>query len=102
MSIVYGYEDKTTDDHFVHVAEAASKILSDSMLPGAAAVNTFPILRYLPSWMPGAGFQRTAAECRQLTKQMRELPFAFAKQNMRDGRDSKSVVAKLLESNEVN
>jgi hypothetical protein len=25
------------------------------------AVNFIPILRHLPSWMPGAGFQRFAA-----------------------------------------
>ncbi|KAJ7250815.1 cytochrome P450 [Mycena haematopus] len=65
------------------------------------AVNTFPILRYLPSWMPGAGFKRFAAECRQLTKEMREVPFDFVKQNMRNGVDSKSIVARLLEANKA-
>ncbi|KAF7374350.1 Cytochrome p450 [Mycena sanguinolenta] len=100
MSTVYGYDVKPINDHFVDLAETAVKPLNNSVLPGAAAVNVFPILRYLPSWMPGAGFQRTAAECRQLTKQMRELPFEFVKQNMRDGRDSTSVVAKMLESND--
>ncbi|KAF7346397.1 O-methylsterigmatocystin oxidoreductase [Mycena sanguinolenta] len=78
------------------------KKLSDSVFPGAAAVNTFPILRYLPSWMPGAGFQQFAAESRRLNKEMREVPFEFVKQNMRDGVDSKSIVAKLLEANSPN
>ncbi|KAF7374524.1 Cytochrome p450 [Mycena sanguinolenta] len=99
MATVYGYEVQQTNDHFVGLAEDAVKRLSDFFSPGAVAVNTFPILRYLPSWMPGADFQRFAAECRQLIKQMREAPFNFVKQNMRGGTDSTSIVAKLLEGN---
>ncbi|KAF7374570.1 O-methylsterigmatocystin oxidoreductase [Mycena sanguinolenta] len=100
MATVYGYEVRPTNDYFVGLAEDAIKRLSDSFFPGAVAVNTFPILRYLPSWMPGAGFQRFAAECRQLIKEMREAPFEFVKQNMRDGTDSTSVVARLLENDQ--
>ncbi|KAF7374566.1 CyP450 monooxygenase [Mycena sanguinolenta] len=99
MATVYGYEVQPTNDHFVGLAENAVKRISDSLFFGAMVVNTFPILRHLPSWIPGAGFQRFAAECRQLTKEMREAPFNFVKQNMRDGTDSTSVVARLLESN---
>ncbi|KAF7374578.1 O-methylsterigmatocystin oxidoreductase [Mycena sanguinolenta] len=98
MATLYGYEVQPTNDHFVSLSEEAMKRLSDSFFPGAVAVNTFPILRYLPSWMPGGDFQRFAAECRQLIKEMREAPFEFVKQNMRDGMDSASVVARLLES----
>ena len=61
MATLYGYEVQKTNDHFVGLAEDALKRLSDSVFPGAVAVNTFPILRYLPSWMPGADFQRFAA-----------------------------------------
>ncbi|KAJ7811371.1 cytochrome P450 [Mycena leptocephala] len=71
-----------TNDRFVTLSENAVKKLSDSFFPGAVAVNTFPILRYLPAWFPGAGFQSYAAECRQLTQEMRAVPFGFAKQNM--------------------
>ncbi|KAJ6512839.1 cytochrome P450 [Mycena sanguinolenta] len=98
MATLYGYEVQPTDDHFVALSENVMQRLADSFFPGAVAVNTFPILRYLPSWMPGGDFQRFAAECRQMIKEMREAPFNFVKQNMRDGMDSTSVVARLLES----
>ncbi|KAJ7366948.1 cytochrome P450 [Mycena albidolilacea] len=101
MATVYGYEVKPSNDRFVALSENAVKKLSDSFLPGAAVVNAFPILRYMPSWMPGAGFQRVAAECRQITEEMQKVPFNFVKQNMRDGVDSTSVVAKLLEANQA-
>ncbi|KAJ7259499.1 cytochrome P450 [Mycena haematopus] len=101
MATVYGYEVQPNNDHFVALSENVVKKLAESFFPGAVAVNTFPILRYLPSWMPGAGFKRFAAECRQLTNEMREVQFDFVKQNMRDGVDSKSVVARLLEANQA-
>ncbi|KAJ7935552.1 cytochrome P450 [Mycena leptocephala] len=101
MSIVYGYDVQPSNDRFVALSENTVKKLSDSFFPGAVAVNTFPILRYLPAWFPGAGFQLYAAECRQLTQEMRAVPFGFVKQNMRDGADSQSVVAKLLEASQA-
>ncbi|KAF7357560.1 O-methylsterigmatocystin oxidoreductase [Mycena sanguinolenta] len=99
MATVYGYEVQPTNDHFVSLSESATKKLVGAIFPGAVAVDTFPILRYLPSWMPGAGFQRYAAEARRLTSEMQEVPLNFVKQNMRDGMDSTSVVAKLLAAN---
>jgi len=101
MSTIYGYDIKPNNDRFVIISENAVKKVADAFFPGAVAVNTFPILRYLPSWMPGAGFQRYAAECRQLTQEMQKVPFNFVKQNMHDGVDSRSVVAKLLETNQA-
>ncbi|KAF8139517.1 cytochrome P450 [Mycena galopus ATCC 62051] len=102
MSTVYGYEVKPNNDRFVALSEKAVKKITEAFLPGVAAVNTFPILRYLPSWMPGAGFQHSAAECRQLTKEMRRVQFDFVKQNMHDGVETNAVVAKLLEADRYN
>ncbi|KAF7357540.1 O-methylsterigmatocystin oxidoreductase [Mycena sanguinolenta] len=99
MATLYGYQVQSANDYFVALSESAVKKVSESTFPGAMAVNTFPILRYLPSWMPGAGFQRYAAETRQLTKEMQEAPVDFVKQNMRDGMDSTSIVAKLFAAN---
>ncbi|KAJ7837671.1 cytochrome P450 [Mycena olivaceomarginata] len=98
MSAVYGYEVEPSNDRFVTICDAAVRKLADSFFPGAVAVNVIPILRHLPSWMPGAGFQRFAAECRELNQEMKKGPFEFTKQNMRDGAEANSVVAKLLES----
>ncbi|KAJ6466262.1 cytochrome P450 [Mycena sanguinolenta] len=100
MATVYGYDVHPTNDHFVALSESAVAKLSESIFPGAVAVDTFPVLRYLPSWMPGAGFQRFAAESRQLTKEMQEVPVNLEYgAKIRDGIDSTSVVAKLFAAN---
>jgi len=96
---VYGYRVKGSNDYFVTLSEQAVKKLSDSVLPGASPVNVLPFLRYFPGWFPGCGFQYAAAECRRQTKEMQQVPVDFVKQNMRDGKDSISMTAKLLEAN---
>ncbi|KAF7346414.1 putative cytochrome P450 [Mycena sanguinolenta] len=101
MATVYGYDVQNSNDRLVALSENAVKKLSDSFFTGAVVVNMFPILRYLPSWMPGAGFRQYAADCQEATKEMRQVPFDFVKQNMRDGFDSKSMVARLLEENKA-
>ncbi|KAF8158900.1 hypothetical protein K438DRAFT_1505665, partial [Mycena galopus ATCC 62051] len=60
VGMVYGYDIKSMDDRFVYLAEEAVKRFAESVLPGAFAVNTFPFLRYCPSWFPGCGFQQFA------------------------------------------
>ncbi|KAJ6559091.1 cytochrome P450, partial [Mycena vulgaris] len=101
MATMYGYQVEPTDDHFVTLSENAVKKLSESTLPGAAAVNAFPILRHLPGWFPGCGFQYFAADCRKLTEEMQQVPFDFVKQNMGDGIGAKSIVASLLDTNQA-
>ncbi|KAJ7505253.1 cytochrome P450 [Mycena galericulata] len=101
MSAVYGYHVEPINDHFVTLSESAVKKLSDTSLPGAAAVNAFPILRHLPGWFPGCGFQYFAAECRKLTEEMQRVPLDFVKQNLRDGTGASSIAAKLLEANQA-
>jgi len=82
MSTVYGYDIAPANDRFVFIAEAAIAQLGAAIFPGAVAVNAFPLLRYLPRWMPGCGFKRFAEESEKLTNEMQNVPFDFVKQNM--------------------
>ena len=82
MSAVYGYDIKPKGDYFVDLAEAAVAKLSESIFPGASAVNALPVLRYLPAWFPGAGFKRFAHETKMLTRQMRDVPFEFVQKSI--------------------
>ncbi|KAJ7928088.1 cytochrome P450 [Mycena leptocephala] len=101
MATIYGYDIKPTHDRFVDLAEDAVKKLSDSVFPGAFAVNTFPFLRHLPSWFPGCSFHQYAKDTSNLLVEMINAPFDFVRQNMRDGVGGLSVVGQLLERNDV-
>ncbi|KAJ7069771.1 cytochrome P450 [Mycena amicta] len=98
LSTVYGYDIEPMNDSFVTLAENAVQKLGESVFPGAVAVNMFPWLRHLPGWLPGCGFQQFCADTRLLTARMKEEPYEFAKRNALEGKDSRSVVAKIIQT----
>ena len=42
---------------------------------GLYLVDILPILRHVPSWVPGAGFQKQAKVFRELQEDFRQLPY---------------------------
>jgi hypothetical protein len=98
---MYGHDIAPEDDRFVLIAGKAVDKLSQSVFPGAKAVNALPFrthlcvctcyftltsfwfaVRHLPAWFPGAGFKRFAAEGRLLTEEMQQVPFQSVKDKM--------------------
>ena len=54
---------------------------TEAFIPGSFLVEQFPLLQYVPAWVPGAGFQKKFARWRLLVKDLLELPFAEAKRS---------------------
>ncbi|KAF8135168.1 CyP450 monooxygenase [Boletus edulis] len=100
MTIVYGYEMAPRNDLFASIADRASEMLTNCFFPGAALVNTFPVLQHLPEWFPGAGFKHYAKICRKLTRELRDLPFNYVRKQMAEGIAPHSMVSEMLEKNE--
>lgn len=79
IRVGYGIDvDKDKDTDYLGIAERALVIFSQTFLPGKYLVEIFPILRYLPSFMPGAGFKREAAAWYPLVRRMRDVPWEAA------------------------
>ncbi|KAJ7301348.1 cytochrome P450 [Mycena albidolilacea] len=81
MSVTYGIDVLPSDDPYVTLAHKA---------------NTFPILKHIPRWFPGAGFKRQAEEWLNLSRGMLELPFAETKRQMDSGTAPPSFTADSL------
>jgi len=94
ISIAYGINVLPVDDPYVEISEQALEPLLRAIMPGAFFVNYLPALKYVPDWMPFAGFKRKAKEWRKLTMRMFEVPFATAKRQI----DSGNFVASLTSS----
>ena len=75
MSMTYGVEVKDTDDPLIGLAEVAVKSASQSIIPGAYLVDLIPILKYIPEFVPGAGFQKKARVWRKVQEDSREKPY---------------------------
>ncbi|KAJ3486355.1 hypothetical protein NLJ89_g11818 [Agrocybe chaxingu] len=85
MSVAYGLEVKSKDDPYIKTAEKGVHPLVAAGVPGAFLVDTLPILKYVPEWVPGASFQRKAKEWKKLARNMIEKPFEAAKRNIAAG-----------------
>ncbi|KAK7692050.1 hypothetical protein QCA50_005455 [Cerrena zonata] len=98
MKITYGYSVTEGKDPYVDIVDKAMENFSVTTTPGAFLVDVLPILRYVPSWVPGAKFQKLATEWRAETMAMAETPFAMVKQQMREGTALPSYTKNLLET----
>ncbi|KAJ7496489.1 cytochrome P450 [Mycena latifolia] len=81
MDIAYGI-DVDSNNQYIDLAEEAMHGLSTASLPGQFLVDTFPVLKYVPSWVPGADFKRKAKHWHKATRRLLELPFAQAKREI--------------------
>ena len=82
MKIVYGIAVQEFDDPYVAIAEEVLNGAVQAGIPGAFWVDLFPILKYIPSWFPGAGFQKTAARVRKANSIMAEKPFGHVHEQL--------------------
>jgi len=82
MSVVYGIRTLENDDPYIAGAERAVQGVVEGFTPGKFWIDFLPVLKYVPAWMPGAGFQRKAAKWKVDALALRDVPWDNA---VRDG-----------------
>ena len=82
MEIAYGIEVQESGDPYISLAEKVINSGNEVAIPGAFWVDLFPILAYIPSWFPGASFQKKAAHWRELGETMVEKPFRYVQEQL--------------------
>ncbi|KAF8815154.1 cytochrome P450 [Phlegmacium glaucopus] len=97
MKITYGIDIKETDDPYVHLAKESLGGLNEVATPGAFWVDVFPFLKHVPSWFPGAGFQKKAAYWRGVNADLTELPFRHVEEQLKTGKAPPSIVSNLID-----
>jgi hypothetical protein len=95
MGITYGYEVQPENDPYVSAVLELNGILTKGLTPERSAILlAFPFRKlistpsnvteisavaHIPTWFPGAGFQREALYTRQLAQKVLNAPFEFTK-----------------------
>ncbi|KAF8510113.1 cytochrome P450 [Hysterangium stoloniferum] len=97
MEIVYGIKVAPKNDSYLSAAEEAMHAATVAGSFGGFLVDGLPILKYVPSWFPGASFKRKAADWRKATTYMSEAPFQAVKKAMAEGNAPPSFTSSLLE-----
>lgn len=97
LRTLYNYEtDPNKSDPIVTNTNQVMEDFSRATTPGAWAVDLIPWLKYVPKWMPGAGFHQTAKVFRDRLMHSIEDPYHYVKQQMTKGNDDVSYVAGLI------
>lgn len=81
LRIVYGADIKDENDERLCVASQALEAVGQST-PGHFLVETLPFLRYIPSWIPGAGFQRLFAKSKIANERLKNTLFDEVQQGL--------------------
>ncbi|KAF8799127.1 cytochrome P450 [Phlegmacium glaucopus] len=106
ISLSYGIQIKETNDPFVNLAEEALKSAASAGKIGSFLVDLFPILKYVPEFVPGAGFKKQARIWRKLQEDFRERPFLASIEAMASGQARPSFTSIALgdvdESRDIN
>ena len=82
MKISYGIDVQESDDPYISLAEDSLDGINQVAILGTFWVDFFPILKYVPSWFPGAGFQKKATQWRELNAIMTEKPFRYVEEQL--------------------
>ncbi|RPD69167.1 cytochrome P450 [Lentinus tigrinus ALCF2SS1-7] len=94
--IAYGIDVDKSDVDYLGIAEEAMHNFSMMFQPGKHLVESFPILRFLPSFFPGAQFKRDAAKGYPVVRAMRDVPWAASKEAMCQGKLLPSMASGML------
>ncbi|KAG5991739.1 hypothetical protein E4U52_003373 [Claviceps spartinae] len=98
LKIVYDYAiEPHQADPLVTIIERTMVIFSKTVLPFAWAVDMVPQLRYLPSWLPGVSFHKTARQWKPVAERMIDVPYNFVRQQMSSGSFTPSFVSQNIE-----
>ncbi|KAJ7065510.1 cytochrome P450 [Mycena amicta] len=97
MDMTYGITVRAEADPYIDTIEEAMRGLSIATIPGAFLVDMFPVLKYVPSWFPGANFKRRAARWRKVRLDAVEVPFEETRKNVMLGTAVPSYVSTRLQ-----
>src|SRR5258708_1917033 len=82
MKTMYGYDVESLDDPCVIAADKSVTLAAQLFVPGETLINIFPILAFIPAWVPGASSHKAAAEVKRLTDELIRFPMDWAKMRM--------------------
>ena len=81
LKIGYDIEVQNERDEHIYLVDAALDALGQAV-PGRFLIEVLPWLRYVPAWVPGAGFQTVFARCKAANDRLKHQPFDELKQRL--------------------
>ncbi|CAE6489323.1 unnamed protein product [Rhizoctonia solani] len=101
LQLAYGYKPRDPQDPFFKEALLA---FHNVMLAGMQTnflVNTFPVLLYIPGWLPGAGWKRIGRDWGAQQYKAKTEPYEWVKRQIASGTHQSSLIGSLLQDHKL-
>lgn len=96
ITTAYGLEIEPEHDPNIARAKKVLLQLNEAPATGSFIVDILPILKYIPTWIPGMGFKAYAKGARPDTLAMRNAPYEQGCERLRSGNAETSVLSRCL------
>ncbi|KAJ7054503.1 cytochrome P450 [Mycena amicta] len=98
LVLAYGYPSNLGDPlGLIKIAEDAMEGFSAASEPGRWWVDSFPALKHVPRWFPGASFHQAAQRMRADLNKLFDIPYQFVKSSIGSGHPQPSFLLSYLE-----
>ncbi|KAL1706679.1 cytochrome P450 [Schizophyllum commune] len=85
LKLAYGWPMKDDNDILIEMIKEAFYLAGIALQPGRWAVDSWPILRFVPDWFPFTGWKKTAKRVATRSKEIDTIPFTWAKEQIAKG-----------------
>ncbi|KAI0776610.1 cytochrome P450 [Trametes elegans] len=97
LEITYGKRITGAHDPLLEVTDFAVEAVNREGSPLSLIVDFFPILKHIPTWMPGAGFKRRALAVGRAVRVWMDMGYDIVQDAMDAGTAGPSVLRSLIE-----
>ncbi|KAJ7087130.1 cytochrome P450 [Mycena epipterygia] len=92
----YGIKVEDPTNQFISMSRQTHETIQHAVVPGSFLVDVFPILKHVPSWLPGAGFKQLAHVAKSRGQKMVNTPFEISKAVHMPNESNHAMVPSLL------
>ncbi|KAF9236689.1 cytochrome P450 [Melanogaster broomeanus] len=86
MSATYNYDAASFRDPLIEKIKVITELIAITISPESSAImGSFPFLKYIPPWFPGATWQRAVFSVREMVAWWLEEPFQYVQDKLAQG-----------------
>ncbi|KAF5319921.1 hypothetical protein D9611_011015 [Ephemerocybe angulata] len=95
---IYGFDIKGGDDPYLKPVTESALGFIIAAVPGRFLVDLIPALKYVPKWLPGAGWKRWAEYIRETTWRAWNEPFDRVYEAWEKGTSASCIVTSMIDN----
>ncbi|KAF7348906.1 Cytochrome P450 [Mycena venus] len=99
--IVAGHTIRSNEDAYLSLSSRVSQAVLSAGVPGATAIDFFPILQHFPRWFPGTYYMSVAEKWRPVVQESYDYPVQSVKREMESGQAKPSFILTQLQKMEA-